>query len=276
MSIFRINNNTRFNNNNKSAIKSNLVNLNTQSMNIRSPHTMRTKKNEFKIRTLLSSGVTAPSYGTTVRNKQDDQIISVNNNAKVIIIRRDTTPIRNNLYNYYTFKFKQPIIVDKFKFCSEQKVSSVFSSSGYNQWFSSLIKNEPSFKSSVFNKISASVPSLQSDCSCIITNFEGLYTLNRTLNNNQLIYSSNRKISRANIDFNLEQNYINIYIYSDKTQSYVNIRLRPPLRYRPAYQDWVFDEDVNIIDQISSEEFQVTEYAKLIDCCNLGIIPINK
>lgn len=264
MSTFKINDQFKANNNNKSAVKP--LPSNFSGINIRSPNTLATLKTLPSNRVLLpdGSGVTAPALGSKIRSKQDSKIISVNNNAKFITIRKDTTPIRNNLYHYYLDDFKQPITVDKFQFCFDQKVSSVFSSSGDSQWFTTLIKNQPSFKLPLFGKITPSLLSLNADCSCIYTNFSGLYTLDTKLINNQLIASSNRNVSKGAIDFNIESNYISIYIYSNKTKSYVNIRLRPPLRYRPAYNDWVFDEDVNIFDTLSD-----TEYAKLINCCGL-------
>lgn len=267
MSTFRINKKIKENNTNKSSVKP--LNLNTSAMSIRPPHTLPTLDFVGRHETLLSSGITSPVKGSKIRDKQpENQGLLVNNYAKVITVRRDTTPIRNKLYHYYLDRFKEPIIVDKFKFCTEQKISTVFSSNGYNQWFSTFAQNELSFKKALFDKVAFNFLSLSTDC-CFYTDFSGVYTLNTKLVDNQLVASSNKRVSKATIDFNIESNYINMRIYSAKTQSYVNIRLRPPLRYRPAYGDWVFDEDVNIFDLLSP-----TEYAKIVDCCNLNNIEI--
>lgn len=265
MHTFVINKNNKSNENNKTSIRSNFsAGPNISAINIIPSNTTNIHKKDSL--DTIDNNSQKTNFVSNVRVKQDSQIISVNNYSKVIKIRRDTSFIRNNLYDLYNYRFEQPVIVDRFEFCSEQKISTIFSSNSYNQWFSSLIKNEPSFKIHLFDKVfSPTFLSLSSDCGCRYVDFSGQYEIDRTLpSENQLIQSSNKKASKAIINFNLEENYINIYIYSQKTKSYINIRLRPPLRYRPAYDDWVFDEDVTIYDILSN-----TEYAELIDCCNL-------
>lgn len=264
MHTFVINKNNKSNENNKTSIRSNFsAGPNISSINIASPNTSSTRS---QTDILDDNSQNLSNHGLSVRVKQDSQVISVNNYAKVIKIRKDTSHIRNNLYDFYNYRFEQPVIVDRFEFCSEQKISTIFSSNSYNQWFSSLTKNEPSFKIHLFAKVfSPTFLSLSSNCSCRYVDFGGFYELDRTLpSENQLVKSSNKRVSKAIINFNTEENYINIYIYSQKTKSYINIKLRPPLRYRPVYDDWVFDEDVTIYDILSN-----TEYAELIDCCNL-------
>lgn len=266
MHTFVINKTSKSNNNNKTSIRSNFSSgPNISAIRILPTNTASSYKNDTDSDQIYNPQIKL-NYGSNVRIKQDSQVISINNYAKVIKIRRDTSPIRNNLYNFYKDRFKQPVIVDRFEFCSEQKISTIFSSNSYNQWFSTLITNEPSFKTHLFNKVfSNSLLSLSDDCSCRYIDFSGSYILDRNLStDNQLVQSSNKRASKASIDFNMEENYINIYLYSKKSKSYINIRLRPPLRYRPAYDDWVFDEDVTIYDMLSN-----TEYAELIDCCNL-------
>lgn len=113
MSTFRINKKIKENNTNKSSVKP--LNLNTSAMSIRPPHTLPTLDFVGRHETLLSSGITSPVKGSKIRDKQpENQGLLVNNYAKVITIRRDTTPIRNKLYHYYLDRFKEPIIVDKF------------------------------------------------------------------------------------------------------------------------------------------------------------------
>lgn len=263
MSTFQINNNIRSNFNNKISTTNNFGSgPNISAINIQSPNTNSAKqlilpnKNIFEL---------SPPIGLTVRNKQDSQIINTTNYSKIIRIRKDTVPIRNNLYDIYNYRYKKPIEVDKFEFCEEQKISSIFSTTGYHQWFTTLIHNEPSFKTSFFDKVSSRLLSLNKDCSCRYIDFSGQYVLDKNASVNQLLSTNNKKVSKAIIDFNIKDNYINIYLYNNKTDSYVQIRLRPPLRYRPAYNDWVFDEDVTINDLLSD-----TEYADLVDCCNVG------
>lgn len=189
--------------------------------------------------------------------------IQGNNYSKIIRIRRDTTPVRTNLYDYINSVFRQPVLVDTFKFCSEQKISTVFATHGDVQWFSTFNDKQPSYKTAIFNRILYNPLSLQEDCSCRIFNFNGIYTLDRTLPNfNSLITTSNKDISKVSFEFDPSQSYIIMSFYSTKTNSYAKIKLRPPIRYRPIYNDWVFDESVTI-DNIMS----LTEYAEIIDCC---------
>lgn len=220
--------------------------------------------NTFEIKSFNSRpfniSPTLPADGISFRYKQPISVIKVNNYAKIIRIRKDTIPVRSNLYDYINSIFKRPVIVDKYEFCSEQKISSVFSTNGDVQWYSAYSDRQPSFKTALFNRVSYTPLSLSDDCSCRIFNFNGIYTVDRRLSDNDLIETSNKNISK--ISFDLIDNYILISFYSYKTKSFVKIRLRPPLRYRPIYDDWVFDDKV-IIDNIMS----LTEYAEIIDCC---------
>ena len=223
--------------------------------------------NTFEIKTTRidkdTVSPTLPANGVSVRSKQDNNIIKVNNYAKIIRIRKDTVPVRTNLYDYINNAFKEPIIVDKYQFCNEQKISSVFSTHGDAQWFSTYVDKQPSYKTALFNRLIYSPLSLSDDCSCRIFNFNGIYGIDRrSSQDNSLKTSSNKNISKIKFDFDPVENYIIVSIYSFKTKSYVNIRLRPPLRYRPIYDDWVFDDSV-IIDNIMSS----TEYADIVDCC---------
>lgn len=265
MSTFKINNdrNTRFDSSNIASLtNAQAPGINIAALRILPPNTHSAKtlilpsKNTFNI---------LPAIGLTVRKQQDSQVNIGNNYSKIIRIRKDTLPIRNNLYDIYNTKYKKPIIVDKFEFCEEQKISSIFSTTGYHQWFSTLIDKQPSFKTSLFDKVSSRLLSLNQDCSCRYIDFSGQYIFDRNASSDQLLSSTNKKVSKAIIDFNIEQNYINIYLYNNKTDSYVHVRLRPPLRHRPAYNDWVFDEDVTINDLLSN-----TEYAEIVNCCNIG------
>lgn len=223
--------------------------------------------NTFEIKTVIQPNFnispTIPADGVNIRSKQPLSVIKVNNYAKIIRIRKDTTPVRTNLYDYINSMFKRPIIVDKYEFCYEQKISSIFSTNGDAQWYSTYINKQPSYKTATFNRVSYSPLSIGDDCSCRIFNFNGIYTVDRRLSGgNTLIQSSNKNISNISFDFDIVENYIIVSFYSYKTKSYVKIKLRPPLRYRPIYNDWVFDDKV-IIDNIMSS----TEYAEIIDCC---------
>ena len=265
MTNFSINRNQKQNHNQPTINKNFIGKKNILTSKIVSPNTIEpviidnTKENN-------KFDIPVPQNGIKVRSKQLFLPKSVNNYAKIITIRKDTLPIRNNLYHYYKNEIIDPIEVDKFYFCNEQKISSIFSTSGDTHWFSTLIDKQPSYKTSLFGKVVFERLSLLKDCSCNYFDFSGSYSIDRFSenNDNQLIYSSNKRVSKATIDFDAESNYIIITIYSEKVQSYVKIRLRPPVRYRPLYNDWVFDENVTIENILSS-----TEFAELINCCNI-------
>lgn len=242
-------------------IKNNFVGKqNTLTAKTVSPNTFQIK---VPIIDKTSVSPTISVDGISIRSKQNNNTIKINNYAKIIRIRKDTTPVRTNLYDYINSVFKEPVIVDKYEFCYEQKISTSFSTNGYVQWFSSYIDKQPSYKTSLFSRISYSPLSISDDCSCRIFNFNGIYTVDRRKpEDDSLVLSSNKNISKIKFDFDPIENYIIVSIYSFKTKSYVKIRLRPPLRYRPIYDDWVFDDSV-IIDNIMSS----TEYSEIIDCC---------
>lgn len=254
MSNFVINNNS---NNKNRTIKNNFIGRqNTLTSRILSPNT-------FVINASPSSSKNLITQIDGTRAKPEPSTIQGSNYAKIIRIRKDTKPIRNNLYDYINSVFKRPVLVDVFQFCAEQKISTVFSTHGNTQWFSTLINKEPSYKTALFNKVFFNPLSLREDCSCNIFDFNGRYEIDRRLPDfNSLISSSNKDISRVSFEFEPSTNYIMISFYSHKTKSYVRVRLRPPLRYRPIYGDWVFDENVTIDNIMSS-----TEYAEIVDCC---------
>lgn len=260
---------TNFFINNKKTLKDSLKDRSIYNNYIGKPNTLTSKvlpPNTFEIKKIEVSKVsvspTLPATGISIRDRQTDSIVKISNYAKVITIRKDTTPVRTNLYDYINGVFKEPIIVDRYEFCYEQKISSIFSTNGGVQWFSTYIDRQPSYKTTLFDRIKYSPLSMGKDCSCRIFDFNGIYTVDRRLSDNNLIKSSNRNISAIKFDFDPIENYIIISFYSYKTKSYVNIKLRPPLRYRPIYDDWVFDDSV-LIDGIMSS----TEYAEIIDCC---------
>lgn len=225
--------------------------------------------NTFTINNFVKKNInispTSPVGGINIRNKEPLSVIKVNNYSKILRIRKDTTPIRNNLYDYINNIFIQPTVVDRYEFCYEQKISTIFSTNGMVQWFSSYMDKQPSYKSSLFNRLSYSPLSLDKNCSCRIFNFNGIYSIDRRLQNNNLLFSSNKNISNIQFNFDPIDNYIIISFYSYKTQSYVKTRLRPPLRYRPIYGDWIFDDSVTI-DNIMS----LTEYTEIINCCQFA------
>jgi len=273
MSIFSIHNNNKINNNVISTInKSFIGKFNPLSSKIESPNTIQAFEPIIKDKIAVSP--TIPQAGVSVRSKQVFLPKSVTNDAKFITIRKDTTPIRlGGLYNYYTDRFMVPIEVDKFQFCSEQKISSVFCTTGHNQWFSTYLDRQPSFKTTLFDLVTPSPSILLQDCNCIHTDLSGTYTLDTKIFNksNQLISSSNNQVSKGTIDISLVDNYIIIEIYSKITNSRARIKLRPPVRYRPAYNDWVFDENVSLKGLLSN-----TEFAEMIDCCDIIVNPLNK
>lgn len=266
MSIFAINTNKRTNNNIVSTINKPFIGkLNPLTAKIDSPNTYQAFEPSPKDK--IASSPTLPSDGVNVRSKQLFLPKSVTHYSKFITIRKDTTPIRQGgLYDYYRDRFKVPVEVDKFQFCAEQKISSIFATTGNRQWFSTFIHKQPSFKTALFDIVEANPLMLLTDCGCLYTDFTGVYKLktNFISNDNDLIASSNNKVSLGIVDINIESNYIIITIFSKKTNSYVRIRLRPPVRYRPAYDDWVFDESVTIDNILSS-----TEFAEIVNCCNI-------
>jgi hypothetical protein len=271
MSTFAINRSKKTNNNIISTInKPYIGKQNPLTSKIEPPNTTHVVEEILKPKIGISP--TLPQNGVSVRSKQLFLPRSVNNYSKFITIRKDTTPIRiGGLYDYYRDRFKIPIETDKFQFCSEQKVSSIFATTGNRQWFSTFIDKQPSFKTSLFDIVEANPLMLLTSCDCLFTDFSGEYILNSSLkSSNQLVSSSNNRVSKGTIDVNIESNYIIVTIYSKRTQSYVKIRLRPPVRYRPAYGDWVFDENVTIDNILSN-----TEYAEIINCCNDIINPID-
>lgn len=261
---------TNFFLNKNKTLKASIQDRTIQNNFVGRQNTLTTKilpPNTFEIKTenknKINISPTIPADGVSVRSKQPISVIKVNNYAKIIRIRKDTTPVRTNLYDYINSMFKRPIIVDKYEFCYEQKISSIFSTNGDTQWYSTYVDRQPSYKTALFNRVSYAPLSIGDDCSCRIFNFNGIYTIDRRLSRgNTLVESSNRNISNVTFDFDPIENYIIVSFYSYKTKSYVKIKLRPPLRYRPIYNDWVFDDKV-IIDNIMS----LTEYAEIIDCC---------
>lgn len=257
---------TNFYLNSKKTLKDTLKDRSIYNNYIGRQNTLSTKilsPNTFTINSIINPSKNLIEITDEIRAKPQPSTIQGTNYTKVIKIRKDTTPVREGFYDYTNSMWQRPIIVDTFRFCKEQKISTVFSTQGNIQWFSTLITKEPSFKISLFSRVIPSDLSLLEDCSCNIFDFNGLYEVDRRLPDyNSLISSSNRKISRVSLEFDPSQNYIIVSFYSHKTKSYAKIRMRPPLRYRPIYNDWVFDESV-IIDNIMSS----TEYAEIIDCC---------
>jgi hypothetical protein len=205
----------------------------------------------------------SPQNGVIVKYKLPFMPQMVTNDAKVINIRKDTSPIRRGFsYNYYKDQFISSLTIDRLEFCQEQKISTVFSTNSYNHWFSTFINPQISFKKTVFSKIIPQRAGPFKNCNYPDSEFDGSYIVDITtsVNDNQLVFSSNRDASKAIINFDKESNYIIVKIYSKKIKAYVDIKMRPPVRYRPAYNDWVFDESL-IIDNIISN----TEYVQIIN-----------
>jgi hypothetical protein len=105
------------------------------------------------------------------------------------------------------------------------------------------------------------------DCACYYVDFSGDYILNWSITDGpQLLSSSNTDVTLGTFDFNVEEEYFNIFLYpkpSINNGSYVHIRYRIPVRYRYSYEDWTFWESL-ILEGTLSE----TEFVKVINCCS--------
>lgn len=190
--------------------------------------------------------------------------LTSDNDTKIITIRNDTSPIRNNGYSYFSNRFKQQPTVTRYKFCAP-KIATVYSTHGNLQWFSTYVKKLPSFKSVNVNIIkgkSLFISYGEENCDCDYTNFNGKYTFD-LCKNTSLVSTDNNKIKFASMVYNNNDQYFDIKIYSKYNKSYVWIRFRIILKYRWDDQQWIFNPEF-VIDKIMSE----TEFATIVDCCN--------
>lgn len=190
----------------------------------------------------------------------------------------DTTAIRQGEFNFFDGKFNNGFPrPSNYPFCP-QKISTVFQNGNLHWSYSTQnktssfmdVKSLPKLTSRVPLPISYNDPSCDVGCSCI--DFSGDYVLDWSISEgSRLLSSSNPNVVLGTFDFNIEEEYFNIFLYpksSFYTSSYVHIRYRIPIRYRYSYEDWTFWESL-IIDGVLSE----TEFVKVVNCCEASIFP---
>jgi hypothetical protein len=190
--------------------------------------------------------------------------LTPNNDIKIITIRNDTTPLRNNGYFYFSDRFKKPPTITRYKFCAP-KIATIYSTNGNLQWFSAYVKKPASFKSVNTNIVkgrSLFISDSNGNCDCDYTDFSGKYFFN-ICENPSLISTNNLNTKLANMFYDKDNQYFDIKIYSKYNKSYVWIRFRITLKYRWDDGRWVFNPKF-VIDKIMSE----TEFASIVDCCD--------
>lgn len=187
--------------------------------------------------------------------------ITHNNDSSKTTTTKTATAIRENKYRYNFGQFVAGYPESETKVYCPQKVSTVFLKN--NHYSTSYIIKNPAFKTTNISLVK-NRQNLQAtaECSCFYADLSGEYILDWTINSNQLISSDNALVNNGTINFDLINSYIDIELYSNISNSKIHIRLRPPLKYRAAYDDWTFDEDVTIEELLSN-----TEYAEVINCC---------
>lgn len=187
------------------------------------------------------------------------------NDTKNVRIRLDTAAIRSQKYNFYTGSFAPGYPQNSvYSFCSK-KISSVFKK-GETFWSSSLVNNQISYKTSNFSRVVDKANIKPVDyCYCNFVDLSGTYTFDRSIvGSSQLLTSSNPKVENGSISLNLNPDYLDIKILSKTSSSLIWIRLRPPLRWRRAYEDWTFNEFLQMYSINNTE----TEFVKVINCCD--------
>lgn len=211
-----------------------------------------------------------------VVNPEDFKLIKYNetisavkqglNEAEIVRITKDASAIRQDGYLYYDDQFKQGLPYNVSYNLCPQKLSTVFTN--HSKFYSSSYElNEISYKTELLVSIAdaqASVASYTtSDCVCFVNEFTGNYYLDWSSSEGKLINTDNGNVSDVSFDFYSSEEYFEIKIYPKSGSSYLWIRYRIPVRYRYAYLDWVFMENLVINGEMSE-----TEFVKIVNCCD--------
>lgn len=194
------------------------------------------------------------------------------NEAEIIRITKDTSPIRQGEYLYYDDKFKPGLPYNTFYVLCPQKLSTVFAN--HSKFYSSSYElNEISYKQEIIVSIAdaqaatATYTTSTSDCACFVNEFAGNYYLDWSSSDGKLINTDNGNVSDVSFDFYSTEEYFEIKIYPTSGNSYLWIRYRIPVRYRYSYLDWVFMENLIINGEMSE-----TEFVRIVNCCDNTIV----
>jgi len=187
------------------------------------------------------------------------------NEAETIRLTQDASAIRQNGYLYYDDKFKPGLPYNTSYVLCPQKLSTVFSNSS-KFYSSSYDLNEISYKTEKIVSITEANALVAnyttSDCICFVNEYTGNYYLDWSSSEAKLINTDNGNVSDVSFDFYSSEEFFEIKIYPTSGTSYLWIRYRIPVRYRYAYLDWVFMENLVINGEMSE-----TEFVKIVNCC---------
>lgn len=195
----------------------------------------------------------------------DNKSNKLNNDAEKIIINESPKAIREFKFNIATAKFNQGYPnISIYPLCN-QRVSTVFTH-GSTSWTNSTLNSSTSFP--MQNPLDIVKQASNDDCvECIPIDYTGEYILNWSVTEGpQLLSSTNSQVVLGTFTYHMSEDYFDIFLYPStqiKNNSYIHIRYRVPIRWRHAYNDWTFWENVIINGEMSN-----TEFIRIVNCCN--------